>query len=141
MKRFFETSVLVPVFVPGHEHHDRSIAVFSVAEPTTCSGAAHSLAEVYATVTRLPGKYRMSPEQAILCIEAIEQRLTIVTLSAGDYCSALREAASADIVGGTVYDALLGACAIKAGAEILYTWNVRHFGNPRLRWSKLARTP
>jgi predicted nucleic acid-binding protein len=31
------------------------------------------------------------------------------------------------VAGGAIYDALLAGCALKAKAEILYTWNVRHF--------------
>lgn len=141
MRCFFDTSVLVPVFVPGHEHHDRSIAAFSRAEPGTSSCAAHSLAELYATVTRLPGVYRMSAEQAFVCLGAIEQRLTIVALNPNDYRLTIREAASAGIVGGALYDALLGACAMKASVDVLYTWNVRHFSRFSTRWSKLVRTP
>jgi predicted nucleic acid-binding protein len=30
-------------------------------------------------------------------------------------------------MGGTVYDALLARCALKVRAEVLYTWNVKHF--------------
>ena len=32
------------------------------------------------------------------------------------------------IVGGAIYDALLAACALKAKAETLFTWNLRHYG-------------
>jgi predicted nucleic acid-binding protein len=32
------------------------------------------------------------------------------------------------IVGGAVYDALLAACALKAKAETLLSWNLRHYG-------------
>ena len=36
-------------------------------------------------------------------------------------------AAEAGIAGGTIYDALLGHCALKASAETIYTWNARDF--------------
>jgi len=35
---------------------------------------------------------------------------------------------SMGIVGGAVYDALLAACALKAKAETLLSWNLRHYG-------------
>ena len=33
----------------------------------------------------------------------------------------------AGVTGGGIYDALLGPCASKAGAETIHTWNVKHF--------------
>ena len=35
--------------------------------------------------------------------------------------------AAAGIAGGSMYDAILGHCAIKAKAEVIYTWNARDF--------------
>ena len=35
--------------------------------------------------------------------------------------------AALGVTGGGIYDALLGHCALKAKAEIIYTWNVKHF--------------
>jgi predicted nucleic acid-binding protein len=41
--------------------------------------------------------------------------------------AAIEQAAQAGIAGGAVYDALIARCALKAKAQTLYTWNVRHF--------------
>lgn len=141
MRLFFDTSVLVPVFVPGHEHHERSFAAFSAANRSGGYCAAHCLAEVYATLTRLPGKYRVAPEQAILCLETVEDRLNVVALEAAEYVSTIRDAAGMGIEGGTVYDALLGTCAVKARADILYTWNTRDFQRLGASVSRRVRTP
>ena len=81
--------------------------------------------EVYATVTRLPGEFRASPEQAILFLNDIQEHLTIVSLESAEYFNAIQGAARNGIVGGTIYDALLAACAIKAKAETIYTHNER----------------
>lgn len=141
MKYFFDTSVLIPVFLSDHEHHDRSFAAFAAADRRSACCAAHSLAEVYATVTRLPGKYRLSGEQAVLFLEAIEERLTIVSLEGDEYLRTIRRAAVEGIVGGALYDYLLAACALKAGAEVLYTWNLRDFKRLGADLSKRLRTP
>ncbi len=92
-------------------------------------------------MTRLPGKYRAAPEQAILCLETIEERLNVVALEVAEYISAIREAAGIGIQGGALYDALLGACAVKAKADILYTWNRRDFQRLGANLSKRVRTP
>jgi predicted nucleic acid-binding protein len=89
--------------------------------------AAHSLAEVYATVTRLPGKFRASSEQALFALEDIAAHLMLVSLESQEYLGLIRRAAENGIVGGTIYDALLAGCAMKAEAETIYTWDERHF--------------
>jgi predicted nucleic acid-binding protein len=78
-------------------------------------------------VTRLPGAFRASREQAILFLSDMEEHLTIVSLDAAEYSAIIRQAAANGILGATIYDALLAACAIKAKAETIYTDNERHF--------------
>ncbi|MFZ0294228.1 MAG: PIN domain-containing protein [Candidatus Sulfotelmatobacter sp.] len=127
MKSFFDTSVLLPAFLEGHADHDRCLAVYAPSHKRVACCGAHSLAEVYATVTRLPGEFRASPEQAILFLTDIREHLTIVSLDGAEYFRAIQQAALKGIVGGTIYDALLVECAIKAKVETIYTDNERHF--------------
>jgi predicted nucleic acid-binding protein len=44
-------------------------------------------------------------------------------------------------VGGAVYDGLVAACALKAGANHLYAWNVRHFDLLGAEIRKLVKMP
>jgi predicted nucleic acid-binding protein len=141
VKWFFDSSVLVPALLPDHEHHARSFAAFAVASPKTAGCAAHSLAEVYATLTRYPGKERLSAESADLLVQGIEQRLTLVWLDGDEYRAAIRRMAQLGIVGCAVYDGLVAACALKAGANHLYTWNVRHFNLLGAEIQKLISVP
>lgn len=141
MKIFFDTSVLIATAVEGHEHHERSFALFVGADRKTACCAAHTLAEVYATLTRLPGKIRLSADQALLFLDSIEERLEVVSLDAREYRLAIREAATAGIVGGTTYDALLGWCALKARATRIYTWDVADFRRLGGEVAQRVRTP
>ncbi len=127
MKALFDTSVLVLTFLGDHEHHEASLDVFLRFEKRQACCAAHSLAEVYATLTRMPGKYRVSCEQAMLFLAEIRQRLTLVALDEDEYYATIEQASALGVMGGTVYDALLARCALKVRAETLYTWNVKHF--------------
>jgi predicted nucleic acid-binding protein len=127
LKWFFDTSVLVPAFVEDHADHDRCLAAYAPSNKRVACCAAHSLAEVYAAVTRLPGEFRASPEQAVLFLTDMREHLTIVSLASDEYFRAIQQAAFNGIVGGTIYDALLAACAMKAKAETIYTDNERHF--------------
>jgi predicted nucleic acid-binding protein len=127
MKAFFDTSVLVPVFYADHVHHAASIDLFIRFDKTSGCCGAHSLAEVYSTLTRMPGRHRISAEQAMLFIGSIRERLSMVALTGNEYADALEAAATRGIVGGAVYDALLAHCASKAKAETIYSWNERHY--------------
>jgi predicted nucleic acid-binding protein len=119
--------VLIPTFLEDHEHHEASLSAFLEADPRSSCCAAHSLAEVYATLTRLPGRHRLSGEQVLLFLENIRERLTLVTLDPEEYFRAVQEAAAAGIVGGAINDALLAQCALKSRAETIYTWDVKRF--------------
>lgn len=91
-----------------------------------CCGA-HTLAEVYSTLTRMPGRHRISAEQAMLFIGSIRERLSIIALDGEEYAEALQTSAAVGIVGGAIYDAMLAQCAFKANADTIFTWNIRHY--------------
>ena len=48
-------------------------------------------------------------------------------LTAAETWRALRRAHRRGVIGGQTYDMLIAACAQKAGAATIITWNVRHF--------------
>jgi len=127
VKIFVDSSVLVAAFIPGHVHHDRSFSVLASADVKTAACAVHSLAELYATVTRLPHKYRATAPQALTFVETVRDRFTLLALDTDEYLASIGRAAEQNIVGGTLYDAVIAACALKAKADTLYTWNVGHF--------------
>jgi predicted nucleic acid-binding protein len=141
VKSFFDTSVLAASFLDGHEHYERSFAVLADADRKNACCAAQSLAELYATLTRLPGRLGMSVDQALLALDSVAERLELISLDVPEYQHAIREAASAGIVGGTIYDALLGRCALKARATRIYTWNVAHFRMLGAEIAGKVRTP
>ena len=127
MKAFLDTSVLVPVFYGDYVHHESSLDLFIQFDKSTGCCGAHSLAEVYSTLTRMPGKHRISGEQAMLFIASIRERLSTIALDGNEYADVLAVSAARGIVGGGIYDALLAHCAIKAKAEAIYSWNGRHY--------------
>jgi predicted nucleic acid-binding protein len=138
---FFDTSVLVAAVSVHHVHHAPSQAAYLSATKNNSSCAAHSLAEVYSTLTRLPGKQRMSCEQALLFVDDIRTRLTAIVLDDDEYYSAITDAAAEGIIGGTVYDALIARCALKGKAAVIYTWNLDHFRRVGPEVAKRVRMP
>lgn len=127
MKAFLDTSVLVATFYADHAHHPPSIDLFlRFGKKDACCGA-HSLAEVYATLTGMPGKRRVSGDEALLFLGNIRERLTVVALDEAEYFQTADASAAGGLAGGAVYDAILGHCALKAKAQVIYTWNTSDF--------------
>ena len=127
MKVFLDTSVMVAAFWGDHTGHDASLQAFTEATRQTGSFGIHSLAEVYATMTALPVRPALGPDQVFLFVQQISERLTPVSLDQAEYLGAIRELSERGLAGGRVYDALLLACARKAQTETILTWDLKHF--------------
>ena len=139
--KFFDSSVLVAAVSVQHIHHVPSLKAYLGAERKQAGCAAHSLAEVYSTLTRMPGRQRMECDQALLLLDDIRSRITAVALDPDEYYAAVAGAAAAGIAGGAIYDALIAYCALKAKATTIYTWNVEHFRRCGQEVAKRVRTP
>ncbi|HZM05786.1 MAG TPA: PIN domain-containing protein [Candidatus Saccharimonadales bacterium] len=130
MKVFLDTSVLLAALLQKHVAHERAFALLERIQGGEDDGyiSAHSVAEVYANLTKLPPPFRHSPEQALLNVEEnILKYFEISSLSGSDYKTLIREAALAGIQGGTIYDAILLKSADKVAVERIYTLNLKHF--------------
>ncbi len=124
---FFDTSVLIPAFLQTHVHHERSNNALAKTAEHSATCGAHTLAEFYSVLTRLPSPHRLDPDQALFGIEQIAGHFQIITLNSDEYLNELRRATAGKTPGGQIYDALLLSCARKANADQILTWNVKHF--------------
>ncbi len=127
MKAFFDSSVLVAAFYGQHVRHEASLAAIATASKKTACCAAHTLAEVYSVMTRLPVRPRISPEQGLLFVESIRERFSVVALSEKEVYEVIAAAAEYGVGGGKIYDAMILRCAEKSKAEAIYTWNLDDF--------------
>ena len=141
MREFFDTSVLVAAFLGDHPHHAASARLFAAAAKTRSCCGAHSLAEAYAVLTKLPLKPPIAPEQAMLFLNDVHDRLTSVALSPDEYYATIERASRQAVAGGRLYDALLLRCAVKAKAETIYTWNIKDFQRLAPDIADKIRTP
>ncbi|PYQ65410.1 MAG: hypothetical protein DMF54_11185 [Acidobacteria bacterium] len=124
-----DTSCLVAAVCGWHRNHD---ATRREIERRDAAGeklvlAAHSMAETYSVLTRLPEPHRLRPDDALALIEANWGRTQLVALAAPDYRDTLRRCRDVGIGGGAVYDALIAECARKARVETLLTWDIEGF--------------
>jgi predicted nucleic acid-binding protein len=143
MRVFLDTSVLIAAVIARHNSHAKAFPILERVQNGRDEGCvgAHSLAEMYATLTKLPVPYRHSPEQALLSIEEnILKHFKISSLTGNDYAALIRAAATGAVQGGTIYDAVLLKSAEKANADRIFTLNLKHFLAlaPKSLESKLA---
>lgn len=140
MKLFFDSSVLIPAFYKFHVHHVPSSRIFLAASKEHSFCALRTLGEVYAVLTGLSVRPRITGPDGMAIIQQIIDRLNVIALNEQEYLSALRNV-SATIVGGAAYDALIAHCAVKSGADLLLTWNVRDFIRFGPDIARLVKTP
>ena len=130
MRVFLDTNVLISAVIKQHVFHQRSFAVLERVHDGKDAGfvSAHSLAEMYSVLTKLPTPYRHTPEQALLSIEEnVLKHFKTVALVGNEYASLIRDAAGSQIQGGKIYDALLLKAAGKADVDRICTLNLKQF--------------
>ena len=129
MKTFFDTNVIIAACLEDHEHHERALQLLErvLVEKDSGATSAHALAEAYAVMTRLPKPLRVAPAVAAsLLDENVVRHFELVALTGREYGVFVVEAGKRGLVGGILYDALHVACAEKAKADRLYSWNASH---------------
>ena len=124
-----DTSCLVALACAWHEHHEVTRADLERREQQgeRILLACHALVEAYAVLTRLPPPHRRSPEEAHAILEGSWKDCESVSLTGREHWRLLDAVRAASISGGRTYDALIAACARRAKAAMLVTWNLTHF--------------
>jgi len=90
--------------------------------------SAHSIAEVYAALTRLPVQPRIHPVEAVRIItDNILRHFEAVAIRKKDYIEALRAVGNGGWRGAKIYDGLLMGCAARCSADRIYTFNLADF--------------
>jgi predicted nucleic acid-binding protein len=131
MKDFLDTNVLVAACLADHEHHARALPLIQRIHEGKTEGfvSAHSILETHATLTRLPRVPRISSMQAsTLIADNIVKYFSVVALTGKEYSDLSSKLGQNNVVGGKAYDVLHLTCAEKCGADRIYTFNVRDFG-------------
>ena len=130
MKILFDTSVIIAALVESHPMHQRAFPWLKKAKEHHFELiiASHTIAELYAVLSTLPTKPRISPAAAWRLVhENIEAIGKIVSLTAAEYSSVIKKISERGLVGGITYDALIAKVAEKSKVERLMTLNPGHF--------------
>ena len=103
MKVLFDTSTLVAAMVEDHPAHERCWSCLrrAWAAEVEMLVAVHTLAELYAVLSSLPVRPRLTSETARRLIqENVERVATVVALSATDYRAVLNDLSQRGLPGG-----------------------------------------
>ena len=88
----------------------------------------HSIAEAYASLTRLPVQPRIHPLEAVrILTDNILAHFEVVSIRKEDYVEALNVVGNGGWSGAEIYDALLLCCAARCTVERIYTFNLGDF--------------
>lgn len=105
-ERALDSSVAIALLSSGHSDHAE---VLTWRGESAMALAGHALAETYAVLTRLPGDARIAPaDVAVLLAEEFDPPLLMRDETFRELVPTLARHA---IVGGAVYDALVGLAA------------------------------
>jgi predicted nucleic acid-binding protein len=112
-----------------HEHHEATAADLErrARRREKPIMAAPALLEAYAVLTRLPPPYRLKPRDALAVLEGSWANVRVVALPATETWGFLRGLPDQGVAGGASYDAMIVACARRARAEVILTWNLFNF--------------
>jgi predicted nucleic acid-binding protein len=127
---FFDTTVLVAASEQSHPHYAQAWPAMKRVATGQDRGfmGTHSIAEVYASLTRLPVHPRIQPLEAVRIIdENIVAHFTVVALDKEDYVETLTQMGNGGWSGAKIYDGLLLRCAAKCHVARIYTFNLDDF--------------
>jgi len=90
--------------------------------------AGHTLAELYAVLTTLPIRPKITPGIAGHLIRSdVEALAKMVSLSPSEYSAVVRRMVDLGLSGGVIYDAIVVKAANKSEADHVLTFNIDDF--------------
>lgn len=143
VKALFDTSTLVAAFLSNHPKHQACTPWLRQVQTGQIQGyiANHTLAEIYAVLTRLPIRPIISPQLAQQLIQENLKNFKSITFSTEDYERVIHRMVNLNLTGGAIYDALIAQAAINANVDLLLTLNPSHFTRLQEEVAHLVFTP
>ncbi|MFT5999053.1 MAG: putative nucleic acid-binding protein [Neolewinella sp.] len=131
MITYFDTSVIMGLLHADQEIYEASVAVFAKSSRSgrVVTTTLHAYAELYTNLTQKGGgRPGMPPEDvAVVRTEQVGRIFEMIELTKTDYEAAVIRCGKLGFTSGVIYDALHLQAAIKVGADVLYTNNLKDF--------------
>ena len=143
MKVFFDTSVLVAAFVETHPQNSACLPWLDRVQTLEIQGviSAHTLAELFSVLTRLPRQLRIPPQLAQELMQINLQHFEKVPLQIEDYDWAIERMVCLKLSGGAIFDALIAAVVLKVEVDRLLTLNPKHFSRLGVEIASIVQIP
>ena len=143
MKVFFDTSVLVAAFVETHPQNSDCLPWLDRVQTLEIQGviSAHTLAELFSVLTRLPRQLRIPPQLAQELMQINLQHFEKVPLQIEDYDWAIERMVCLKLSGGAIFDALIAAVVLKVEVDRLLTLNPKHFSRLGVEIASIVQIP
>ncbi|HUF22529.1 MAG TPA: PIN domain-containing protein [Vicinamibacterales bacterium] len=125
-----DTNCIVAALSPLHMHHRAALAECGrrLDRGEHMVVPASALIEAYAVLTRLPMPQRLEPSDAMTLLDAnFLKQGQVVGTDPARVPDLLRLFVDSGVAGGRTYDALIAEAAREAGADVILTFNRRHF--------------
>jgi predicted nucleic acid-binding protein len=121
----FDTSVIIAALLGWHEHHKPALSALQRAfDDARVVVPGPALVESYSVMTRMPAPHRVAASDALELLEGTFQEDALTpALGSAELWRFLRGLPQAHVAGGRTYDAHILACAVKAKASVLWTFN------------------
>jgi len=143
MKVLFDTNILVAATIEAHPNHAITLPWIQKVRNKSIQGyiSTHSIAELYAVMTRLPLAQPLNSQQVHDVIVNNLESFHPVDLESSDYLEIIQNVAKLNITGGGIYDAIIAQAALKANVDVLLTMNSKHFTRLGEHISRLVTDP
>ena len=124
-----DSNIVIATIFEQHEAHQQCLSWLKRIQRHEIEGffSAHSLAEIYSTLTKKT-TINLPPDEVMLYLkEDILPFFSVVELNSEEYQSVLTHMAQENLSGPIVYDALIAYAAQKVKADYVVTLNSKHF--------------
>ena len=130
MKYLFDTNILIAALIGTHSQHDPALPWLQKVYRKEIEGyiSVHTIAELYAVISRIPDLQTISPEYIVEQIEEeVLNNFEVISLNKEEYLSIIKHLAQIGLTGGIVYDAVIVFAGIKANVDHILSFNAKHF--------------
>ena len=111
-----------------HQHHKPTVNEFSRQQSVQNIVSVHSLLECFSVITRFPPSLRVTTRVAEQVLRTnLEEHIEVVDVTPADAWAAIEQVRLGGGSGGSVYDAVIAQSVARAGASVVFTWNVKDF--------------
>jgi predicted nucleic acid-binding protein len=124
-----DSDVIIELVSEAGIRHEATLASYEalVASGTEFVVTDHALLEAFSVLSRSPAPVGVAPKEAERMLRETLGGHIIAPIRAGLAWETIRHTLDRGFAGGRVYDAVIALATYEAGAQLLITWNVKHF--------------